>query len=258
MDIVKIIAQPIAELAVWLEETYQVDVTETIAKWHELSGMKITVKDNEIIPEPVQSLDVDSTSRNGSSKKIPKTREVCQHIYHSGQKVGEQCTTKPKGGAIYCSAHKPKESATKSVVKDKKKVPKKKEVEKINPEFQSDDEKVEDEPNKEENNKIEIDNEKGEDEPKKEKKIKQKEVKDKIKKKNKIVLTDDSDAENEPQNDKKKVEFDNDTSEPETPVKPLLKKKTSKKPVAKPVDDKHYNTDEEALDKNLSLESDEE
>ena len=43
-------------------------------------------------------------------------------------------------------------------------------------------------------------------------------------------------------------------SEPETPVKPLLKKKTSKV-VAKPT--KQYDTDDEKLDNDLNLSDDE-
>jgi hypothetical protein len=259
MEIMKTIAQPIGELAVWLEETYQVNVSETVAKWHELTGMNITVKEGEVAHDKVQSLDVDSTKNPKSSKKIPKTKDVCQHVFQSGQRVGEQCVTKPKGGATYCSAHKPKDSV-KSAVKGVK-VPKKKEVKKaIDSEFESDEEaekpiKVAKEPKK----------------IKKEKVVVPKPVVD--------DMTSDSDGEpisravkyseaymdeKEANLDKEKyrkrptpvvaplVESDDDLPEP---VKPLLKKKNKNGPV-KPSKET-YDTDDETLDKNLNLSDDE-
>ena len=107
-EIMQTIAQPISELAIWLDETYQIDVDLTIVKWFELTGMKITVKNGEISHEEIESIKVDSTVK--SKKKIPKTKDICQHIFLSGQKTGEQCTTTPKKGATYCSAHRPKNS----------------------------------------------------------------------------------------------------------------------------------------------------
>jgi hypothetical protein len=254
MEIMKTIAQPIGELAVWLEETYQVDVSETVAKWHELTGMNITVKEGEVTCDEVQSLNVDSTKSPKSNKKIPKTKDVCQHVFQSGQRVGEQCVTKPKGGATYCSAHKPKDSV-KSAVKGTK-VPKKKEVKKaIDSEFESDEEapKVQVEPKK----------------SKKEKVVVPKPVID-------DDMTSDSDGEpisravkyseaymdeKEANLDKEKyrkkpnpvtplVEFDDDLPEP---VKPLLKKKIQKGATKS----EQYDTDDETLDKNLNLSDDE-
>ena len=266
MEIMKTIAQPIGDLAIWLEETYQVEASETIAKWHELTGMKITLKDGKVSHDEVQSLNVDST-KNGKSKKIPKTKDVCQHIFLSGQKVGEQCTTKPKGGgASYCSAHRPKESvkSTKSAKTPKKKEVKK--VEKIDSEFGSDSEQEE--------KPVKVSKE-----PKKSTK------KEKVVEQPKPVIDDDmtSDSDGEPISravkyseaymdereanlDKEKyrkkpkpvvpvVESDDDLSEPQKPVKPLLKKKALKNGPVKP-SKKAYDTDEETLDKDLNLSDD--
>lgn len=271
MEIMKTIAQPIGELAVWLEETYQVEASETIAKWHELTGMKITIKESgEVSHDEVQSLNVDST-KNVKSKKIPKTKDVCQHIFLSGQKVGEQCTTKPKGGASYCSAHRPKDS-----VKSTKeaKTPKRKEVKKVE----------------------KIDSEFGSDSEQEEKPVKVSKEPKKSTKKEKVVpkeqpkpviddddMTSDSDGEpisravkyseaymdeREANLDKEKyrkkpkpvvaplvVESDDDLSEPQKPVKPLLKKKNLKNGPVKP-SKKAYDTDEETLDKDLNLSDD--
>src|SRR5574344_1387378 len=136
MEIMKTIANPIGELAVWLEETYQVEVCETIEKWHELTGMKITVEEGKVSHNEVKSLDVNMTNNPKSNKKIPKikNKDTCVHIFSNGQRAGEQCTIKPKGGAEYCSAHRPKDSA-----KLTKKIPKKKEVKKTS-DFGSDSE----------------------------------------------------------------------------------------------------------------------
>jgi len=279
MEVMKTIAHPVGELLVWLEDTYEVSTNETIAKWHELTGMKITITETgDVSHNEVQSLDVDSTKSPKSNKKIPKTKDVCQHIFLSGQKVGEQCTTKPKGGAVYCSAHKPKNS-----VKSAKgaKAPKKKEVkkeEKIDSEFGSDTEpeekpvKASKEPKK---------STKKEKVPKKPEPIVEPE-------RNEDEWTEDSDCEpilksvkysdaymdekeanmykdKEKYRKKPKVveppkpvveESDDDLSEPQKPVKPLLKKKNVKNGPVKP-SKKAYETDEEALDKDLNLSDDE-
>jgi hypothetical protein len=207
-EIMQTIAQPISELAIWLDETYQVDINLTISKWLELTGMNITVKNNEIALHEVQSLNIDSTKSPKSNKKIPKTKDVCQHIFLSGQKTGEQCTTKPKNGAIYCSAHRPKNSV-KSVKTNKKKVVKN--VEKIDSEFASDSED-ENKPSKT----IKDSNKKG-----------KKEVK-KIKKTNGDTSIEDSDMEA--------------LSDLDISIKPLLKKK-GKNDLSKSL--KNHDTDEE-------------
>lgn len=264
MEIMKTIADPVSQLALWLEETYQVDIAETIAKWHELTGMNITVKEGEVSYDKVQSLDVDST-KSPKSKKIPRTKDVCQHIFLSGNKAGEQCTTKPKGGATHCSAHRSKDSV-KSATKGTK-APKKREVkkvDKIDPVFDYDTE-IDDKPVK------------VQEKPKKSKK--EDKVQEQPKRPMKKVcgdtdMSEDSDGDLIPREykleklaakaaaeaQKKKLEDSEPEalSEPETPVKPLLKKKATKgttKPSKKVP--KQYDTDEEKLDHDLDLSDDE-
>jgi uncharacterized Zn finger protein (UPF0148 family) len=229
MNIMTTIATPIGELALWLEETYQVSINETIGKWEELTGMKITVSENEISHNEVESMTTVVDTAKKLNKKIPKTKtkDTCQHTFLSGQKVGEQCTTKPKNGALFCSAHKPKDSI-KSTSSTAKKSKKKeiKQMEKIDPEFESDSDK---------------------------------EVKATKEKKKKVVT---------PKKSTKKVSGDTDLensddealmSEPEEIAKPLLLKKKPSKPVPvkKNTKKNNYNTDEEHIDKDLNL-SDEE
>lgn len=249
MEIMKTIAHPIGELAVWLEETYQVEISETVAKWRELTGMNITIKEGEgeVSDQQVQSLDVDST-KNLKTKKIPKTKDVCQHIFLSGQKVGEQCTTKPKGGASHCSAHKPKASA-KSPKEPKKKEVKK--IEKIDSEFESDHEQP-----------------KVTKEPKKEKVVEKAPPKKQKKTSGDTDMSEDSDGELIPREYKQEKlatqkaalkqltldDSDEEGSEPQKPVKPLLRKKKLNGPI-KP-SKQQYNTDEEILDKDLDLSDD--
>jgi hypothetical protein len=161
--------------------------------------------------------------------------------------VGEQCVTKPKGGATYCSAHKPKDSV-KSAVKGTK-VPKKKEVKKaIDSEFESDEEapkvqavKVVKKPKKTSGDTDMSEDSDGELIPREEKVEK---------------LAAKKAAEEKAAVATKKVKkafhhSDDELTEPETPVKPLLKKKSQKgatKPKAK-----QYDTDDETLDKSLNL-----
>ena len=122
MNIMELIAQPIGELADWLQTTYQINSDEVLGKWKELSGMNITIVEGEVVSDKVEAVNIKSAKNNKLNKKIPKTKELCQHTFLSGSKIGEQCTTKPKGGAIYCSAHKPKNSADKPAKKKKEKV----------------------------------------------------------------------------------------------------------------------------------------
>jgi hypothetical protein len=228
----KTIATPIGELALWLEKTYQVDINETIGKWEELTGMTITVSENEISHNEVESMTIVVDTAKKLNKKIPKTKtkDTCQHTFLGGQKVGEQCTTKPKNGAVFCSAHKPKDKdSIKSTSSTAKKSKKKeiKQMEKIDPEFESD--------------------------------SADKEVKATKEKKKKVVT---------PKKSTKKVSGDTDLensddealmSEPEEIAKPLLLKKKPSKPVPvkKNTKKNNYNTDEEHIDKDLNL-SDEE
>jgi len=228
MEVMKTIAQPVAELALWLEETYQVDINETIAKWRELTGMKITVKESEVSAEEVESVNVETSKKVKVSKKIPKTKDVCQHIFLSGQKTGEQCSTKPKGGATFCSAHKPKDSVRAA----KKESGSKKET-KPNKHNVSDSETEE----------IPV----------------SKEPKSKVSKKpthsaQRKKTSGDTDEEQQDQEGGASW-----ASEPEPDkLKPLLKKKSkSQKGSSKSKKREDYNTDEEHVDKDLNL-SDEE
>jgi hypothetical protein len=221
MAIMKTIAQPISELTVWLEETYNVPSSETIAKWHLLTGMNITIKDTSVACEPVDTIDVPTTKTTTKTmkKNIPRTKDLCQHIFVVGAKAGEQCTTKPKGGATHCSAHKPKNSIVKDkTTKTKAKKEKVKSVEKIDSDFDADTDEE----------KVEV---KEEVEPKKNKTEKSSK---KVEKKPKRAVVDS--------------DFDHsDNEENYFPVKPLLKKKGKGQPK------KAYNTDDETLDDDLDL-----
>ena len=142
MEIMQTIAQPINELALWFEKTYNIDPKETITKWHELTGMVIMVDDGKVNTEEVRSLDIPPPIRK--SKKIPKNKEgsLCNHVYKVGVKAGEQCSTKPKNGADYCSAHKAKDSTRSASISSSKQSKRKevKQVVKIDQEFESSDE----------------------------------------------------------------------------------------------------------------------
>jgi hypothetical protein len=131
-DVMKTIANPVNKLILWLEETYKVDRDETMAKWFDISGMKITAGEVADISGTKSEVKGEYSSATPKSKKIPKTKALCQYTFTSGQKTGEQCSTKPKGGADFCSTHRPKTDTPKS----------NKTTEVINPDFESDPEQV--------------------------------------------------------------------------------------------------------------------
>jgi hypothetical protein len=232
MEIMKTIAGPVQELVFWLNETYQVDTQETFNKWRELTGMNIQVTDEDNSDEPIQ---VSKAAKKSKSAKIPKVKNACcQHVFANGNRAGEQCSTKPKNGAEYCSAHRSKPK--KSENSDDETTPKKpKSKKKVDDAYASDVEETKKPKSKKKN--IDLDDILPEKKPSKKKTVRS------------SIDEDDSDAEEtvkkpktkkndeskkvgkKPKKEnKKKVgssdEHDeHDGSEPETRVKPLLKKK---------------------------------
>jgi hypothetical protein len=207
MEIMKTIAGPVQELVFWLNETYQVDTQETFNKWRELTGMNIQVVDGDASDEcePIQVV---------KKTKIPKVKNACcQHLFASGSRAGEQCSTKPKNGADYCSAHraKPKKNASDGEEEIKKpKQPKKKKVDDI---YASDGEEEIKKPKQPKKKKDDVSASDGEEEIKKPKfkplkKTDKKPKKESAKKKKIFDSADEADG-----------------SEPESRVKPLLKKR---------------------------------
>lgn len=224
VEIMKIIAIPVGEWASWIQETYGVSTDETLAKWKELTGLNIIVKEDE--NEEVEPVTVEIGGSTSKTSMRIKSKETCQHIFVSGKKTGEQCTTKPKNGAMYCSAHKPKDKT--SIKSEKKaKTPKSKEF--IDHEFGSDSEAEEAKKAKEPVKKT-----KAKESTKKVKEAKEAPKAAKSKKK----AFEDSDIDYSDQEA---------FSEPSEKAKPLLKKSKTKTPK------KSYNTDEEQIDNNLSL-----
>ena len=103
-DFLKSLAMSIGDLAKWLEEEHRVPVSDTIEKWNELTGMQVVVNNNTTTCEEVEEQTV-----NIGKKHVPKNNALipttCQHVFIAGNRKGQQCTTKPKGGNR-CSAHK--------------------------------------------------------------------------------------------------------------------------------------------------------
>jgi hypothetical protein len=103
-DFLKSLAMPIGDLAKWLEEEHRVPVSDTIEKWNELTGMQVVVNDTTTCEE------VEEQTVNICKKTVPKNNTLvsttCQHVFIAGNRKGQQCTTKPKGGNDRCSAHK--------------------------------------------------------------------------------------------------------------------------------------------------------
>lgn len=261
MEVMQTIANPVGKLALWLEETYQVDMTETIAKWHELTGMNITVSATDVITDVVQSLDIPhstTTTPKKAKRSAVRDKETCMYIYQRTDKAGERCATVPKGESLYCSAHRPKNSAKATKVSKVAKTTKvKKQAEgvpktDIDPDFASDNEVAE----------AAVVTALVEEQV-----IKTTEVKPKRKKLIPVPTSNEEDSDEDeevvpkPKKSPKKakkvikkktVSDNNDDSEPDVPNKPLLKKKGASKAVIPP--SKQYDTDKEQIDQDLDLE----
>jgi outer membrane biosynthesis protein TonB len=104
-NFLKALTMPIGDLAKWLEEEHRVPAADTIEKWNELTGMKVTMEeDNSVDCEDVE----DQTINIEKNRKIVTNTLVCQHVFLTGLRKGQQCTIRPKDGDR-CSAHKNKE-----------------------------------------------------------------------------------------------------------------------------------------------------
>jgi len=123
-DFLKSLAMPIGDLAKWLEEEHQVPVDSTIAKWNELTGMEVVVDGDSVTCEDVEDQTININKKKGASTAALNST-TCQHVFIAGNRKGQQCTTKPKGGNDRCSAHKIKAKKNNSSDSDTKKATKK-------------------------------------------------------------------------------------------------------------------------------------
>lgn len=115
-NFLKALTMPIGDLAKWLEEEHQVPAADTIEKWNELTGMKVTMEeDNSVDCEDVE----DQTINIEKNQKIVTNTLVCQHVFLTGLRKGQQCTIRPKDGDR-CSAHKNKEKKEPKPKKERK------------------------------------------------------------------------------------------------------------------------------------------
>jgi hypothetical protein len=123
-DFLKSLTMPIDDLAKWLYEEHQVPVNDTIAKWNSLTGMKITIEEDVVNCEEVADQTIAIKNKNQNVNNIQLDPKLCQHIFITGKRRNQQCTTKPKGGNDRCNAHKAK--AKTSPITSPKVAPKKK------------------------------------------------------------------------------------------------------------------------------------
>jgi cobalamin biosynthesis protein CobT len=126
------LAQPIGELAIWLEEMHNIPATETVQKWNDLTGMVITLDENIVTCKPtedqkvciVAKLKKISKAKKAKAEKIPKIkRDGCPYVMKAGARMGIQCGIVPKNKEeTFCSTHRkssPKKPAAKTVAPNK-------------------------------------------------------------------------------------------------------------------------------------------
>ena len=103
-NIITLVNESVHELAQWIEQTYEIDANEIIAKWEEISSAGTGIA---------------KTGKTGKTGKPGKAQHVngdldptlCQHTFLVGNNAGMQCGVKPKDGPL-CSSHKPKSRAS--------------------------------------------------------------------------------------------------------------------------------------------------
>jgi hypothetical protein len=106
-DFLKSLAIPVCDLADWLEKDHNIPIIETIKKWNEITGMKVTTDKNckEVVDQTVSVV-------RSNQKSASSNLNQCQHVFLVGNRKGQQCSTKPKGGNNKCCAHKTKPKKT--------------------------------------------------------------------------------------------------------------------------------------------------
>jgi hypothetical protein len=109
-DFLKSLAIPVCDLANWLEKEHNIPTVETIKKWNEITGMKVTTDKNcQEIVDQIVAVRPNQKSASSSAELNPNQ---CQHVFLVGNRKGQQCSTKPKGGNSKCCAHKNKPKKT--------------------------------------------------------------------------------------------------------------------------------------------------
>ena len=99
-NIITLVNESVHELAQWIEQTYEIDANEIIAKWEEISSAGTGIA---------------KTGKPGKAQHVNGDLDptLCQHTFRVGNNAGMQCGVKPKDGPL-CSSHKPKSRAASS------------------------------------------------------------------------------------------------------------------------------------------------
>lgn len=99
-NIITLVNESVHELAQWIEQTYEIDAIEIIAKWEEITSAGTGIA---------------KTGKPGKAQHVNGDLDptLCQHTFRVGNNAGMQCGVKPKDGPL-CSSHKPKSRAASS------------------------------------------------------------------------------------------------------------------------------------------------
>jgi hypothetical protein len=117
-SITSIIEKTIDDYINKIVSKYDLDKDELLKIWNELDTPK-EVLPKEVVPKEVVPKEV-------VPKEVVPKNNACAYVFTKGANAGEQCTCKPKDGAMYCSKHKKYESTEqKSAKKPVLPVPKK-------------------------------------------------------------------------------------------------------------------------------------
>jgi hypothetical protein len=116
--ITTIIEKTIDEYITKIVSKYHLDKDDLLKIWNDLDTCKEVVP-KEVVPKEVVPKEV-------VPKEVVPKNNMCVYIFTKGANAGEQCTCKPKDGAMYCSKHKKYEGTEqKSAKKTVLPVPKK-------------------------------------------------------------------------------------------------------------------------------------
>jgi len=137
-SITSIIEKTIYDYINKIVSKYDLDKDELLKIWNEIdTGKDVVPKDvvpkdvvpKDVVPKDVVPKDVapkDVAPKDVAPKDVAPKDNLCVYVFTKGANAGEQCTCKPKDGAMYCSKHKKYEGTEqKSAKKTVLPVPKK-------------------------------------------------------------------------------------------------------------------------------------
>ena len=86
-----------------VSDNYEIDKEELEKLWDSVNGSE---SPTFFVKQQAQKKTAIITKQSPSKSESTGTNEGCPYVYTKGEKEGQICNTKPKGGVVFCTRHK--------------------------------------------------------------------------------------------------------------------------------------------------------